>query len=813
MPAISLLLALPLAAFADVPTPKEFFGFDVCQDYQLANYKQYEAYLKALAKGSDRIRLVEMGKTEDGRTQWMAVISDPLNLKYLDRHRSSSVRLGRAKDFRDDAEAMALAKKSKAVVWIDGGLHANEVLATQHLIEQAHQLVSRNDEENRRVLRDCIVLLVHANPDGMDLMSDWYMRRTKPEDRSTAGLPVLYQKYAGHDNNRDFYASNLAETRNMNRVLYHEWLPQIVYNHHQSAPQGTIMYIPPFRNPYNYHVDPLVQISTDLVGTTMHQRLISEGKGGTVMRNGASFSAWWNGGLRTTTYFHNMVGILTETWGSPNPTRVPFLLNRQKVTTDLPKPIDVAPWRLRQSLEYEISANYAILDFASRNREKLLFNFYRAGRNSIERGSQDHWTRYPSRLDALGEAALSRPDLRDARVYLLPAAPRDPGSQEWFLERLRITGVEIDRLKASATIGGKTYPAGTVAIRSAQAFRGHVLDMFEPQDHPNDFQYPGGPPIAPYDNAGYTLAYQMGIEFDRILDSAEFETEPYRKADRTAPSQSRNDIDAYRKLNDEAGANRVRVGLWDRYGGSMESGWTRFLLERFNFKFEVIFGEDFDRGNLRERFDVILLPSGAVPAGGAGGGGGGNAMAELRDDPTVPAEFKRRMTPFSIDKSLPELRKFVEAGGHVVAIGSSSLNLARHFDLPVENALVERNADGRTVRLPSTKFFIPGSVVRLKVEPGELTQGMTEQVDVMFDDSPAFRITGPAAKAVAGFDTDKPLRSGWAWGQEYLKDTTAVADATLGQGKVVLIGPEALFRAQPTQSMKLVFNALLRAKG
>jgi hypothetical protein len=185
------------------------------------------------------------------------------------------------------------------------------------------------------------------------------MRRSKPEERSLAGLPRLYEKYAGHDNNRDFYASNLAETRNMNRILYHEWFPQIVYNHHQTAPSGAIMFVPPFRSPFNHNVDALVQISTDLAGTLIHQRLIAEGKKGSVMRNGAGYSAWWNGGLRTTTYFHNMIGILTELWGSPNPGPIPFVASRQVPTGDLPLPADPGMWHARDSLEYEITANWA----------------------------------------------------------------------------------------------------------------------------------------------------------------------------------------------------------------------------------------------------------------------------------------------------------------------------------------------------------------------------------------------------------------------------------------------------------------------
>lgn len=876
----SLALALAATALAQVPTPKEVLGFDVCDDYMLANYTQLVDYWRRLEAASDRIRLVSIGKTEEGREQYMAYISAPENLATLEQHRQNSRRFADPRTFSSDAEAEALAETAKAVVWIDGGLHATETLGAQQLIETAYQLVSRNDPENRRILRDCIVLLVHANPDGMDLVSDWYMRRENPRQRSLNGVPVLYQKYIGHDNNRDFYASNMKETQNMNRVLYREWFPQIVYNHHQSSPAGTIMFIPPFRNPFNYHVDPLVQIGTDLVGIHMHRRLISEGKTGTVMRNGASFSAWWNGGLRTTTYFHNMVGILTETFGSPNPTQVPFLKPRQIPSIDLPSPVDAGPWRMRQSLEYEVSANYAILDYASRFREKVLMDVYRSAKNAIARGSRDHWTRYPSRIDELGAEALTRPELRDARIYVIPSDQPDFSTARKFVDKLMITGVEAHVLTQSAS----GFPAGSLVIRADQPYRPHVLDMFEPQDYPNEFQYPGGPPIRPYDNAGYTLAYQMGIVFQRLLEPVTLPTQPlaastprslapaanpvgvialstandgfhlanrafslgmnvfrlsapFRERNRTWPAGSiyvpADAAGIDRLMDDRRGPtlwgdfaavstapatveplNRPRIALWDRYGGSMPSGWTRWLLEQFGFAFDVVYPPDLDAGNLRTKYDVILFPTGAIPGTGGGGGGGGQAESQLANDPTVPEEFRRRIGQITSERTIPQLRAFVEQGGHIIAIGSSASNLARQFGLPVASALVEVGEDGRERPLPDTKFYIPGSVLSAKVEQGPLTIGMPDRVDVMFDNSPAFRLTQDLPEAVAMFfDSERPLRSGWAWGQEALQGSAAVLDLPMGQGRVVLCGPELLFRAQPHGTFKLVFNALMRAAG
>lgn len=850
-----------------IPTPREFLGFDVCQDYHLANYRQLAAYWQELDRRSDRLSVESIGKTEDGRDQLMCIVTDPSNRRNLESYRRASERLARAKDFKNDAEAKAFASKQKAVVWIDGGLHATETLVGQHLIEMAYRLVTAQDAETRRILRDCIVLLVHANPDGQDWVADHYMRRADPSSRSLAGLPFLYQKYCGHDNNRDFYANNMAETRNINRVLYSVWYPQVVYNHHQSAPAGTIMFAPPFRNPFNYHMDPITAIGTDLVGTHMHQRMIAEGKKGTAMRGSTLYSTWWNGGLRTTTYFHNMIGILTETWGSPNPAPLPFVQRFQVPTTDVPFPVDAGTmWHLRDSLEYEVSANYAILDYASRFREKLLFDFYRAGRSQIEAGSKDTWPRYPARIAAQGADALKRPENRTPRMFVIPRDQPDFPTASLFAEKLQQCGVEVEELVSEATLPGslngdgiKLSP-GSIVVRCAQAFRPHVLDMFEPQDHPNDFQYAGGPPIPPYDNAGYTLAFQMGVQFVRVLDPVELPTRPfvpsaftwgrarmtkhvnlaYRDANRALKGGTPvTDGDYFEVLSAGAGnarsdvlSRRPKVGLWDRYGGSMESGWTRYVLEQFDFDFDLVFPPDFEFGALSGVYDCIVLPAGAIPsirntadpATGPGGEAGGEDAslvllaqgqgqgqgqgAAVAQDTTIPYVYRRRIGTMG-SKAVSELRKYVEAGGHVFAIGSSALNLAKQLSLPVESALV----DERGAPLPTSKFYVPGSVLRMKVNAHSLSAGSSEYVDVMFDNSPAFRVPADpsGAEVVSLFDSDKPLRSGWAWGQESLKGAAAIVDVPLGKGRIVLCGPEILFRAQSHGAFRFLFNAIFRA--
>ncbi len=321
-----------------ITTPKEFLGFNIGDDYMMASYTQLDKYWHKIASECDRCKLVDIGPTEEGRRQYMMIITSPENMKKLDHYKDISARLAHAEGLTDE-QAHALAREGKAVVWIDGGLHASETVGSQQEMEMVYQMASRTDPETMRLLNDVIGLYTLANPDGQELCATWYMREKDPLKRSLAGLPRLYAKYVGHDDNRDFYMSNMKETTNMNHQLFLEWFPQIMYNHHQTGPAGAVIFMPPFRDPFNYNFDPLIPLGIEMVGTAMHSRLVAEGKGGSAMRTGANYSTWWNGGLRTVTYFHNMIGILTEIIGDPTPMRIPLVADKQLPKGDWPMPI------------------------------------------------------------------------------------------------------------------------------------------------------------------------------------------------------------------------------------------------------------------------------------------------------------------------------------------------------------------------------------------------------------------------------------------------------------------------------------------
>ncbi len=925
-----LFLVGACKVFAQIPAPKEHFGFAIGDDYQLATYTQTEAYFKKLAATSDRVKLVDIGKTEEGRSQYMLIISSPDNLKNLDKYKKIAQQLARAEGLTD-AQAQALANEGKAVVWIDGGLHATEVVGAHQLIETAWQLSSRKDAETVKILNDAIVLMTHANPDGQELVSNWYMREAKPEKRSTQYLPRLYEKYAGHDNNRDFYMFNLKETQNMGRQLFVEWMPQIMYNHHQTGPAGTVVAGPPFRDPFNYVFEPLVMTQLDAVGAAMINRLNSEGKPGYTQKAGSVYSTWYNGGLRTSTYFHNMVGLLTEIIGSPTPMNIPVVPDRLIPSSANPFPILPQKWHFRQSIDYSVSLNYGVLEYAVRHRDELLYNIYKMGKASILKGEKDNWSLSPKRsaeitkLYQAAQPATRRDSIRaednvgdtrarnniplklydsvlknhaykDARGYILPANQPDFATATRFVNTLIASGMLIHKASAAFAVNGKNYPAGSYIVKTSQAFRPHILDMFEPQDHPNDFLYPGGPPIAPYDAAGWTLAYQMGVQFDRILENFDgpFERVAYGELQVTrggvftkitslkrmtekemqkganvstgyllnaqannafavANDLMKQGIEVYRtsdsvyenfskgsffipasakakavieKTIADMGVAAVsiakrptsltkitpaKIALWDTYGGSMSAGWLRLIMEQYHFDADVIYAKNIDSGNLRDKYDVIVFVGGAIPGLTATTARGG--FGEPKAD-SIPAEFRNRLGRVNAANSIPQLKKFLEEGGNIITIGSST-NLAYHLNVPVHNALVEI-VNGQEKALPGEKYYIPGSLLRVSVDSTEQAAfGMPSKADVYFDASPVFNIlpegqTKGTVKPIAWYADAQTLRSGWAWGQSYLQGGVAAFKASVGKGTLYAFGPEITFRAQPYGTFKFLFNGLYK---
>jgi hypothetical protein len=837
-----------LTASSEVPTPASIIGWEPGADNKLADYGQIRSYFEALDAASDRLTLEMIGETAEGRPMMLAIISSEENLREWERYRAISERLARGL-VADSAEAVALAAEGKVIVWVDGGLHATEVSGSQFTSKLAHRVVTEESAEMRKIREDVILLLMPVmNPDGLDIVANWYRQHLDTEFAS-ARLPVLYQKYVGHDNNRDWFMIQQPESRAIANQLWHVWYPQIVLNHHQTAPFPARIFIPPFADPVNPHIPPLVVTGINLIGSTMHRRFAEEGKPGAVSRTG--FTQWWNGGMRTAPYFHNQVGLLTEvahnsaTPREYDPATFPKEFRNgwstERPSTWYPYPWEGGWWHLYDSVDYMVTASMATADVAADLKEEWLFNAWRMARQAIETGAEGGPYAYTVSLDEQNDASEA--------VELL--------------EILRRGGVEVHRADAAFEADGRQHGAGTYVILASQSFRAYVMDLMEPQEYPDRRLYPGGPPAPPYDISGWTLPMQMGITVHRIeepfmaslspVEGIEIDpgrgglvgegdvallapgdnaglrlvnrllagdggggvrvsraTTSFETAGRTWPAGTfsiRGRSTALDVLAREEGVEltaaprpastlelrRPRVGLYKSWVANMDEGWTRWVLEQYGFAYETLTDADVRGGDLA-RLDAIILPSQSP-----------RSILHGHAPGRMPPEY---VGGIGLEGTV-ELKAFVEGGGTLIAFDAASGLAIDQFGLPLTDvtAGVDRNA-----------LFIPGSLVRLDVDTADpLASGMVEEAAAFFSRSRAFSVDSGAEESgvvdvVARYSEEDLLMSGWEIGaQRYLAERPAVVKVALGDGQIVLFGFRPQFRGQPRATFKLIFNGLFEA--
>ncbi|MFP5378782.1 MAG: M14 family zinc carboxypeptidase, partial [Vicinamibacteria bacterium] len=834
--------SLPSAAQSTVPTPASVIGWEPCADYKLATYEQISAYFRALDAASDRMRLFEIGPTAEGRTQILAVISSEANLRNLDRYKSIARQLALNRDEAGqpltDERARALAREGKSVMWIDFGLHATEVAHTQTAPWMAWKAVTEETDEMRRIREDVIFVLVpNMNPDGGTMIADWYTKHLGTAWEMS--LPGLYQKYIGHDNNRDWFMFNQPESRNIARQLYEEWFPQVVYNQHQTAPFPARIFVPPFEDPMNFNIPPLVMRGINTVGDAMKRRLEQEGKSGAISR--LQFDAWWNGGMRTAPYFHNMVGILTETaHATATPAdydvrNFPARFANGESTTEpsifYPNPYLGGRWTIRMSCEYMMTASMAVLDIGQKRREEWLYDVYQMARDAMRAGANE--------------------------TYIVPAAQWDPGAATRMINILRMGGVEVQRATEAFSAGGRDYAAGSYVIHGAQPYLAYVRDLLNPQVYPDRLLYPDGPPDPPYDVTGWTLPMQMGVTVDKVMTAVRVASTPVDRAPVpagavTGPAKAAWALDprsneAFIAVNRllaagdvvhrATGAVRVdgaewpagtflvtpgrgtserlsrvatdlglrivaldampaggrvqvrapRVGLYNAWGGNMDEGWTRWILEQYEFPYTTLRDADVRAGALRAKFDVIVLPDATYAS-----------MVNGQAPGTMPEEMVGGMTP----RGVQHLYDFAAEGGTLVALDTATELPLATFGLPVRNPLTS---------LRNSEFFIPGTLLRLQVDTTQpVAWGMPSEVAAFFANSPAFEVgyTGRARTAPAGVTTvasyasKDVLMSGWLLGERHVAGRAAVVTADVERGRAVLLGFRVQHRAQPHATFK-----------
>ncbi|HYO82335.1 MAG TPA: M14 metallopeptidase family protein, partial [Bryobacteraceae bacterium] len=800
---VVLLAAAFLASAAVPPTPRDHLGYEPGTDYKLANYQEIIGYFQKLAGASDRIRLVEYGKTSMGKPSWLAIISSPENLKNLERLKEINRRLALGEASRD--EAQSLAAEGKVFVWIDSGLHASEVAPAQHSPELAYRVVTGEDEETRRIRRETVLLQIPViNPDGLDMIVDWY-RGNVGTPYELAPLPRLYQKYAGHDNNRDWFMMNLAETRNVSKLLFREWYPQIVYNQHQSPAFPARIFVPPYAEPLNPNIPATVMEGINLIGSAMKDRFARENKPGILSYYG--FDAWWNGGLRSVPAFHNMHGILTETalngYATPRvykssefPERFGNGMPTKEPTVFYQRPWMGGKWGTREAIEYMLTADFAILDLASSRKPDFLLKSWRMAIDNIEAGTR------------------SQP-----YAWIVPQDQWDPSSADEMLRRLQLSGIRVNRARAAFRTGSREWPAGTRVLLAGQPFRPYLADLMEPQRYPEIRSGTAGPTKRPYDVAGWTLPMQMGVSTHRAEDAfqADLETLP----DIAAPERSWNSREnaafhavaaslkageslrwsskgaLLRKPDAEfaraAWELRVpRLALYEPSSPNMDTGWTEWLLDYYGVPFTRIGKADFGRPDLRKRFDTILFASEPV-ASILHGWREGEHVGRIRSFDS-PAQQRPEYTGGIGLNGAALLHEFVRAGGTVITFDAASELPVHLFPLPLRSVLSRQvSSDDGAPQTPG--YYCPGSILRISVDNSHpIGFGMPADAFAFQSGGQAWDVTllsdynkgDRAVRSVARYAQKNVLASGWLSGERVIAGRTALAEARVGAGRVVL---------------------------
>lgn len=843
-----IIISLPL--FSQVPKPADVYGFRPGDDYKIADYSETSEYFQKVASSSSRIMIEEIGKTSMGKPMWLMFISDSKNLKKLETYRQISEKLARAKI--DPSEAEKLSVQGKAIVWIDAGMHATERAGAQMIPELVYNLVTDESAEMKNIRENVIILVCPTlNPDGQDIVANWYKKQLGTPWETTRP-PVLYQKYVGHDNNRDWFMNNMTETQNITQQLY-KYYPQIVHNHHQTSPSWARIFLPPFRNPVNQRIHPGVTTGVNLVGTAMANYFAMKKMPGVI--SGTNFSMWWNGGMRTAPYYHNMIGILTETAHSvPTPRNYPpdsipkLVAGRSSNASEIFYPY---PWKggeshFRDAVEYMMTASMGILNLAADRKEEFLKNIYVMGRDAITASGEDY-----------------------AFAYVIPQDQWDRGEAENLVNILLIGAIEVHRAASDFKVGDKSYKAGDYIVYGAQSFRPYLTDLLEKQDYPDQFRYPGGPPVPPYDLAGWTLPMQMGVQVDRIQNQFTAEAElimgsidrkegvevgsgnygvafsvnnnlsfkainyfqqkgasisrmkedavDLTKGDFVVTGADDSDIEMIRKewgldvrrlgsappSSSMSTLEKIKVGIYKSWVANMDEGWTRWMLEQHDFDLDTLHSNDIIGKDL-SKYSAIIIPDQSV-----------TRIMHGFPEGHMPEKFTGGL---GLEGSI-SLHNYADQGGVIIAFDRASDYIIKQFGLPIQNVIEGINTN---------KFFIPGSLVRINTDTSNpLAFGMQEETAASFSRSRAFKVVQKSMKGEGGFeDTERVpmpevnvisryaeediLMSGWAMGEEkYLKKKIAVAEMSVGEGNVVLFGFRPQFRGQPRGTYKMIFNSIL----
>lgn len=753
---VALALASALhAQTRAVPTPASVIGFEPGTDRKLPPWRDVVAYFTALDAASPRVTVRTLGRTTMGRPFIAVFIGDSATLADLPRYREIQRRLADAR-LRQPGDVERLVADGKAVVLITSSIHSTEVGGFLTPLALAHRLATAEDAETRAIRAGTLVILVPSlNPDGVDIVGDWY-RATLGTSAEGSGPPVLYHKYTGHDNNRDWYFFSQVETRLTVDSLHNVWHPQVVNDIHQQGANGSRIFIPPYMDPIEPNVDPTISAAVNALGTAMAWRLTADGMTGITINS--TYDAWTP--ARAYQHYHGGARILTETASArlATPIEIPFDSLRagfgydSKVSTwNFLQPWRGGRWGIGDIVRYQTASSWAMLASIASDRETWLRGFA-----------------------TIADRAL-RPDATWPAAFVIPAGQRDSAAVATLLRVLQRGQVEVARTTAPVSIGATRAPSGSWLVKLDQPYGSFAKALLERQQYPDLREYPGGPPKRPYDVTAHTLPLLLGVDVVAVPRGT------------TIPAGAAQSPIAEPRLVAPGLSDRTtrRIAIYRSWQASMDEGWTRWVFEQYRIPFTTITDRDVRAGNLRARFDAIVLPDQSDRSLERGLGG------------SYPDSVKGGLG----DAGARSLAAFVDAGGTLVAFNEASDYAIRTLQLPVRDVL-----EG----VASQDFYGPGSILAVALRPGHpLTAGQPARQSIWFEEGPAFEITDSTrAVAVATYTDENPLVSGWLLGGSRLTGKAALVEARRGNGRVVLFGFRPQYRAQSLATFPLIWNAL-----
>ncbi len=760
-----ILIAAPSlhAQKSRLPTPESILGYAPGADRKLPTWKQVTDYFTALDKASPRVKLRVLGKTTLGRPFLAAFIADSSTLANLEKYRQIQRKLMDPR-LRTKGELEKLLGEGKNVILITSSIHSTEVGGFTTPLVLADRLARGDTPEAKSILANTIVILVPSqNPDGVDIVGDWY-RSTLNTKAEGSQPPELYHKYTGHDNNRDWYAFTQVETRYTVDSLYTPWDPQIVNDIHQQGANAGRIFIPPYMDPVEPNIDPVLTAATNSLGLAMGWRMIAEGKTG--VASNAAYDQW--SPARQYSLVHRGARILTETASARLATAIdlPFEslgtgrgYDAKVASWNFPAIWPGGKWSYGDIVSYQVSASWALLTQAARDRRVWLESYAAMGDRAL---SKDH----PWAVGAVPGA------------FVIPRDQKDPQALQRLLWTLQHGQVDVYQSKETATVNGTTYPAGSYLVPVAQPFGSYAKSLLERQHYPNLYEYPGGPPKRPYDVTAHTLPLLFGVDVATISGAS-----PAAGEKIAAVPEPRYSVTGL------SGSTSKRIAIYRSYNASMDEGWTRWMFDVNKIPFTSIVDKDIRSGTLNGRFDVIIIPDQRA-----------NAIAR-----GATAEYPDSLRGGVGEAGAAELNRFVENGGTVLAFNAASEYAIETFKLPVKNVLAGvRNTD----------FYAPGSLLSVELNRASpMAAGATAPVPaIWFEDGPAFEVTDASrATVVARYPAaGDPLLSGWLLGGNKLNGKAAIVDVTVGKGHVVLYGFRPQYRGQSMGTQPLIWDAIGR---